>query len=239
MGGAFLLGIVAAIATVVRGITLLVSYLNNNSFPQPLSPEEEKKYLERLAAGDPEARSVLIERNLRLVAHVIKKFENTGEDQEDLISIGTVGLIKAIDSYKSNKGTKLATYAAKCIENEILMHLRVVTKRKAEVLLQDPIGTDKEGNEITLMDILGTDAEEILDEVDKKILEAKLYKIIRRLKKRERTVLALRFGLPMGRRQTQKEIAKRLGISRSYVSRIEKKVIAKIAEEFRQEEATL
>src|SRR5690606_31450900 len=102
------------------------SYLNNNSFPQPLSPEEEKKYLERLAAGDPEARSVLIERNLRLVAHVIKKFENTGEDQEDLISIGTVGLIKAIDSYKSNKGTKLATYAAKCIENEILMHLRVV-----------------------------------------------------------------------------------------------------------------
>jgi RNA polymerase sporulation-specific sigma factor len=230
-----LFALVTLIAAVVRGITLLVSYLNNNSFPQPLSPQEEQIYLQRLAQGDQEARSVLIERNLRLVAHVIKKFENTGEDQEDLISIGTVGLIKAIDSYKGNKGTRLATYAARCIENEILMHLRVVTKRRAEVLLHDPIGTDKEGNEITLHDILGTDAEEILDVVDKKIIEAKLYQIIKRLKNRERIVLALRFGLPLGRRQTQKEIAKSLGISRSYVSRIEKKVIAKIAEEFRQE----
>jgi len=230
-----LLALVTLIAAVVREIVLLVSYLNNNSFPQPLSPQEEQKYLQLLAQGDQEARSVLIERNLRLVAHVIKKFENTGEDQEDLISIGTVGLIKAIDSYKGNKGTRLATYAARCIENEILMHLRVVTKRRAEVLLHDPIGTDKEGNEITLLDILGTDAEEILDVVDKKIVEAKLYQIIKRLKNRERIVLALRFGLPLGRRLTQKEIAKSLGISRSYVSRIEKKVIAKIAEEFRQE----
>ncbi|NLZ93539.1 MAG: RNA polymerase sporulation sigma factor SigK [Firmicutes bacterium] len=227
--------IITVVAAVVRGVTLLVSYLNNNSFPQPLSSEEEKVYLQRLHEGDPEARSVLIERNLRLVAHVIKKFENTGEDQEDLISIGTVGLIKAIDSFKGNKGTRLATYAARCIENEILMHIRAITKRKAEVLLYDPIGTDKEGNEITLLDILGTDAEEVLEEVDKKLLEAKLYEVIRKLKSRERTVLALRFGLPLGRRQTQKEIAKSLGISRSYVSRIEKKVIAKIAEEFRQE----
>ena len=160
-------------------------------------------------------------------------------DQEDLISIGTVGLIKAIDSFKGDKGTRLATYAARCIENEILMHIRVITKRKAEVLLQDPIGTDKEGNEITLLDVLGTDAEEVLDEVDKKILEAKLYDVILSLKKRERTVLAMRFGLPLGRRKTQKEIAKSLGISRSYVSRIEKKVIAKIAEEFRQERQSL
>lgn len=236
VGGAyFLIPIITVVAAVVRGVTLLVSYLNNNSFPQPLSSEEEKVYLQRLHEGDPEARSVLIERNLRLVAHVIKKFENTGEDQEDLISIGTVGLIKAIDSFKGNKGTRLATYAARCIENEILMHIRAITKRKAEVLLYDPIGTDKEGNEITLLDILGTDAEEVLEEVDKKLLEAKLYEVIRKLKSRERTVLALRFGLPLGRRQTQKEIAKSLGISRSYVSRIEKKVIAKIAEEFRQE----
>ncbi|NLZ39186.1 MAG: RNA polymerase sporulation sigma factor SigK [Firmicutes bacterium] len=234
-GASFLLPIITIVAAVARGITLLVSYLNNNSFPQPLSPEEEKIYLQRLHEGDPEARSVLIERNLRLVAHVIKKFENTGEDQEDLISIGTVGLIKAIDSFKGNKGTRLATYAARCIENEILMHIRVITKRKAEVLLYDPIGTDKEGNEITLSDILGTDAEEVLEEVDKKLLEAKLYQVIRELKSRERTVLALRFGLPTGRRKTQKEIAKSLGISRSYVSRIEKKVIAKIAEEFKQE----
>ena len=144
-------------------------------------------------------------------------------------------MIKAIDSFKSNKGTRLATYAARCIENEILMHLRVLTKRKAEVLLHDSIGTDKEGNEITLIDILGSDAEEILEEVDRKILEKKLYDIISRLKTRERIVLALRFGLPMGRRKTQKEIAKNLGISRSYVSRIEKKVIAKIAEEFQRE----
>jgi RNA polymerase sporulation-specific sigma factor len=230
-----LLGLVTLVASIVREITLLVSYLNNNSFPQPLSPEEEKYYLQKLANGDEEARSILIERNLRLVAHVIKKFENTREEQEDLISIGTVGLIKAIDSFKSNKGTRLATYAARCIENEILMHLRVLTKRKAEVLLHDSIGTDKEGNEITLIDILGSDAEEILEEVDRKILEKKLYDIIRRLKTRERIVLALRFGLPMGRRKTQKEIAKNLGISRSYVSRIEKKVIAKIAEEFQRE----
>ncbi len=227
-----MLPIVPLIAAVVKEIILLVSYLNNNSFPQPLSRAEEKECLQKMAAGDQEARSVLIERNLRLVAHVIKKFENTGEDSEDLISIGAVGLIKAIDSFNVNKGTRLATYAARCIENEILMHIRAITKRKAEVLLQDPIGTDKEGNEITLLDVLGTDSEYVLNEVEQKILEAKLYKVIRKLKMRERKVLAMRFGLPMGRRQTQKEIAKALGISRSYVSRIEKKVISKIAEEF-------
>ncbi|MCW3490405.1 RNA polymerase sporulation sigma factor SigK [Dethiobacter alkaliphilus] len=234
-----MLPFITIVAAVVKEIVLLVSYLNNNSFPQPLKPQEEKKYLALMAKGDKEARSILIERNLRLVAHVIKKFENTGEDQEDLISIGTVGLIKAIDSFNGNKGTRLATYAARCIENEILMHIRVITKRKAEVLLHDPIGTDKEGNEITLLDVLGSDEELVLNEVDRKILEAKLYEVIKKLKLRERTVLAMRFGLPMGRRKTQKEIAKSLGISRSYVSRIEKKVIAKIAEEFRQERQSL
>lgn len=227
-----MLPIVAAVAAIVKEIILLVSYLNNNSFPQPLTPKNEKKYLDLMAQGDRDARSILIEHNLRLVAHVIKKFENTGEDQEDLISIGTVGLIKAIDSFRDDKNTRLATYAARCIENEILMHIRATTKRKAEVLLHDPIGTDKEGNEITLLDVLGTDSDDVLNEVDKKILEAKLYEVIKRLKMRERTVLAMRFGLPMGRRKTQKEIARSLGISRSYVSRIEKKVIAKIAEEF-------
>jgi RNA polymerase sporulation-specific sigma factor len=230
-----LLPIIAAVAAIVKEIVLLVSYLNNNSFPQPLSPRDEKKYLTLMTQGDSNARSILIEHNLRLVAHVIKKFENTGEDQEDLISIGTVGLIKAIDSFRDDKGTRLATYAARCIENEILMHIRATTKRKAEVLLHDPIGTDKEGNEITILDVLGTDSDDVLNEVDKKILEAKLYEVIKRLKMRERTVLAMRFGLPMGRRKTQKEIARSLGISRSYVSRIEKKVIAKIAEEFIQE----
>jgi len=220
-----LFALVSIVAAVVKDIILLVSYLNNNSFPHPLSPKEEKEFLQRMANGDQEARSTLIERNLRLVAHVIKKFENTGEDADDLISIGAVGLIKAIDSFKSDKGTRLATYAARCIENEILMHIRAMNKRKAEVLLQDPIA---------LLDVLGT-TEHVLDEVEKKIMEAKLYQVIRKLQTRERTVLAMRFGLPMGKRQTQKEIAKVLGISRSYVSRIEKKVIAKIAEEFREE----
>jgi len=144
-----LLPFIFGVAAVLKEIVLLVSYLKNNSFPQPLKAKEEKEYLELMAQGDSGARSVLIERNLRLVAHVLKKFENTGEEQEDLISIGTIGLIKAIDSYKGNKGTRLATYAARCIENEILMHIRVITKRKAEVLLYDPIGTDKEGNEFT------------------------------------------------------------------------------------------
>ncbi len=227
-----MLPFVAMVAAVVREIVLLVSYLNNNSFPQPLSPLEERECLRKMAEGDEEARSILIERNLRLVAHVIKKFENTGEDQEDLISIGAVGLIKAIDSFNSEKGTRLATYAARCIENEILMHIRAMTKRKAEVLLQDPIGIDREGNEITLLDVLGTEAEQVLDEVEQKILEAKLYRIIGQLKMRERKVLAMRFGLPSGRRYTQKEIAMMLGISRSYVSRIEKKIINKISQEF-------
>jgi len=230
-----MLPLVAMVVAVVREIVLLVSYLNSNSFPQPLSPIEEKEYLRKMTGGDGEARGILIERNLRLVAHVVKKFENTGEEQEDLISIGAVGLIKAIDSFNTEKGTRLATYAARCIENEILMHIRSRLKpRKAEVLLQDSIGTDREGNEVTLLDVLGTDSEHVLDEVEKKILEEKLYKVIGKLKMRECRVLAMRFGLPMGRRQTQKEVAEALGISRSYVSRIEKKVIHRISEEFQE-----
>jgi RNA polymerase sporulation-specific sigma factor len=228
-----LLALVTLVAAVVRDIILLVSYLHNNSFPQPLSPLEEKDCLSRLALGDHAARAVLIERNLRLVAHVIKKYDNTGEEQEDLISIGTVGLIKAIDSFDSGKGTRLATFAARCIENEILMHIRATARRRNEVLLQDPIGKDPEGNEITLLDVLvGSDGEQVLEEVDKKIAAAKLYRIIRRLQPRERQVLAMRFGLPAGTRRTQQEIAGLLGISRSYVSRIEKKVLAKIAGEY-------
>jgi len=230
-----LLALVTLVAAVVREIILLVSYLQNNSFPQPLSPHEEKDCLARLASGDHAARAVLIERNLRLVAHVIKKYDNTGEEQEDLISIGTVGLIKAIDSFDRGKGTRLATFAARCIENEILMHIRATARRRNEVLLQDPIGKDPDGNEITLLDVLGTDCEQVLDEVDKKLAASRLYLIIRRLEPRERQVLTMRFGLPSGARRTQQEIAGMLGISRSYVSRIEKKVLAKIAAEFGRE----
>jgi RNA polymerase sporulation-specific sigma factor len=142
-------GLFAAITMFVKDLMFFVSYIKNNAFPQPLTDKEENTYLEKMAEGDKHARNMLIEHNLRLVAHIVKKFENTGEDSEDLISIGTIGLIKAIESYQKNKGTKLATYAARCIENEILMHLRSLKKTKKDVSLHDPIGTDKEGNEYT------------------------------------------------------------------------------------------
>ncbi|AEH47135.1 RNA polymerase, sigma 28 subunit, FliA/WhiG subfamily [Parageobacillus thermoglucosidasius C56-YS93] len=143
-------GILSAFTFLIKELMFLVSYIKNNAFPQPLSAKEEEKYLQLMAKGDEQARNILIEHNLRLVAHIVKKFENTGEDVEDLISIGTIGLIKAIESYSSNKGTKLATYAARCIENEILMHLRSLKKTRKDVSLHEPIGQDKEGNEITL-----------------------------------------------------------------------------------------
>ncbi|MDF2875540.1 MAG: sigK, partial [Sporomusa sp.] len=143
-------------ASVIKGITLLVSYIANNTFPLPLSEKDEQIYLQRLKSGDEDARNVLIERNLRLVAHIVKKFDNTGEDVDDLISIGTIGLIKAINTFDPAKKIRLATYAARCIENEILMHLRSTRRIRTEVSLYDPIGVDKEGNEITLIDVLGT-----------------------------------------------------------------------------------
>ena len=142
-------GLFASIALFIKELMLLVSYVKNNVFPQPLTEEEEMQYLARMAEGDTVSRNRLIEHNLRLVAHIVKKFDNTGEDQEDLISIGTIGLIKAIESYQPDKGTKLATFAARCIENEILMHLRSLKKTRKDVSLHDPIGTDKEGNEFT------------------------------------------------------------------------------------------
>jgi RNA polymerase sporulation-specific sigma factor len=224
--------ILSAVALVVRGILLLVSYITNDSFPQPLTPEEEKVFLERLGRGDDEARQVLIERNLRLVAHVVKKFDNTGEDKEDLISIGTIGLIKAIGTFDVKKGARLATYAAKCIENEILMQLRSNKKTKQETSLYEPIGVDKDGNEISLLDILGTNPDTVLDEVEKILFDEKLKRVVRKLKPREQKVLLMRYGLEGKKRSTQKEVAGQLGISRSYVSRIEKKVVSKIAAEF-------
>ncbi|MES9760506.1 RNA polymerase sporulation sigma factor SigK, partial [Priestia megaterium] len=146
-----------------KELVFLVSYVKNNAFPQPLSAAEEKRYLSLMEQGDQEARNLLIEHNLRLVAHIVKKFENTGEDAEDLISIGTIGLIKAIESYSQGKGTKLATYAARCIENEILMHLRALKKTKKDVSLHDPIGQDKEGNEISLIDVLKSESDDVID----------------------------------------------------------------------------
>ncbi|MFI3210612.1 MAG: RNA polymerase sporulation sigma factor SigK [Peptostreptococcaceae bacterium] len=200
------------------------------SFKKPLTPEEEIEYLTKFKEEkDEHSKEVLIERNMRLVAHIAKKYNNTNEDQDDIISIGTIGLIKAIETYNVDKGTKLATYASKCIENEILMSIRVNKKNKFQVSLQDPIGMDKEGNEINLIDILGTDINYILDEVELKIQVSKLYKEIDSLlSEREKEIIMLRYGLTVNGYKTQREIASKLNISRSYVSRIEKRALGKL-----------
>ncbi|HEU4962690.1 MAG TPA: RNA polymerase sporulation sigma factor SigK [Bacilli bacterium] len=226
-------GFLAAVALMLKELTLFVSYIKNNAFPQPLSEEDEQKHLRLMAEGNENSRNLLVEHNLRLVAHIVKKFENTGEDSEDLISIGTIGLIKAIESFSVNKGTKLATYAARCIENEILMHLRSLKKTRKDVSLHDPIGTDKEGNEITLIDVLGTESDEVIDEVQLKLEKMKIYSRMDLLDEREQEVIRGRFGLPDGEEKTQREIAEELGISRSYVSRIEKRALTKLLHEFR------
>lgn len=209
-------------------------YVNSkNSFPEPLSQEEEEMYLKKLNNGDATARAMLIEHNLRLVAHIAKKYSSKRRDMDDLISIGTVGLIKAVSTFKKEKGSTLATYAVRCIENEILMSLRAEKKQSNEVSINDPIGSDKEGNELVLADILGTDADETHDKAELSIVGLKLRKIIQDvLNEKERTVIILRFGLKDGYLMPQREVAKILGISRSYVSRIEKKAIKKLNDAF-------
>lgn len=228
-----LAAIAAITASMLKDTLLLFSFVTgNSSFPQPLSEEEEQKYLEMYRQGDDMAKNILIERNLRLVAHIVKKYSNTGKDADDLISIGTIGLIKAIITFDMKKGTRLATYAARCIENEILMTIRSSKKTQSQLSLQDPIGIDKEGNEISLLDILGSDSDTVLEEVERKIQTSKLYRIMDKvLKKRERLVIELRYGLTNGTVKTQREIAQMLGISRSYVSRIEKRAIKKLSRE--------
>ena len=213
-----MLSFIAVVASsVLKGISLLVSYITNNTFPLPLTEKEEQHYLEQLKNGDEKARNILIERNLRLVAHIVKKFDNTGEDIDDLISIGTIGLIKAINTFDTSKKIRLATYAARCIENEVLMHLRSTRRIRTEVSLYDPIGIDKEGNELTLIDVLGTTPDVVAEAVENQCEQEWLAKEIRKLTGRERWVLEMRFGLPDGSRKTQRDIARLLGISRSYV----------------------
>lgn len=218
-----------ALEQLLAGFWYLFGYISNsNVFPLPLTEEEESILLTQLENGDQEARNVLIERNLRLVAHIVKKFDTTGEDIDDLISIGTIGLIKGIGTFKRNRNTRLATYAARCIENEILMHLRSIKKNKNDLFLYDPIGSDKEGNEITLLDILDTGSEVVAEQVETLLEEEKLKERIGLLTKREKKVVELRYGLLDGINKTQREISKLLGISRSYVSRIEKKALRKL-----------
>jgi len=203
-----------------------------SSFPKPLTAEEEQKYLRDFANGDEEARNILVERNLRLVAHVAKKYHGHDKENEDMISVGTIGLIKAITTFKPEKGTRLATYAARCIDNEILMNIRSGKKRQGDISLQEVIGIDREGNEVKVEDKIADDKDSIEEQVDLKIQTKKLHEVINRiLKGRERTVIELRYGLKNGGEMTQREIAKLLCISRSYVSRIEKKALKKIERE--------
>lgn len=203
------------------------------SFPNPLTPSEEKYYMQKYTEGDLQAKHVLIERNLRLVAHVIKKYQYLDEDPEDLISIGTIGLIKAVVTFNPDKGNRLAAYASKCVENEILMYLRAKKKTNKEISLYEPIGTDREGNEIKLYDIIESDETDVPEKIHLKENIQKLYdKVENALSQRERLVLKMRYGLYNGEEYTQREIARQLGISRSYVSRIEKSAVEKLREFF-------
>ncbi len=204
----------------------------SQTLPPPLPPEEEAEYIEKLSLEDNlEARQILVERNLRLVVYIAKKFENTGIGIEDLISIGTIGLMKGVNSFNSDKNIKLATYASRCIENEILMYLRKSNKIKGEVSIDEPLNKDGDGNELLLSDILGTEPDiisrNIEDEVDKKLLRI----AISNLNKREKNIMEMRFGFITGEEKTQKEVADELGISQSYISRLEKKIIGKMKKE--------
>lgn len=201
---------------------------SGNSFPPALSAKEEQDCLQRMKNGDESAKNELIEHNLRLVAHIIKKYYSNSSQQEDLISIGTIGLIKAINTFDADKGTRLATYAARCIENEILMHFRAQKKTAQDVSMSEPIDTDSEGNPLTLMDIISTE-DEIIEDIYKLTMIKKLNAEVRKITdEREKTIIILRYGLNGNKPLTQLEVSHKLGISRSYVSRIEKRVLARL-----------
>ena len=222
-------------ALILFANTLLFSLRldRSGSFPRPLSASEERMWLERLAQGDPDARNVLIERNLRLVAHIVKKYYAQSSDQDDLISIGTIGLIKAINTFNPVKKIKLATYASRCIENEILMYLRRNSKTKLEVSIDEPLNVDWDGNELLLSDILGTDEDVISRRLEDEVEITLLGKAINKLTPREQTIIRLRFGLNSaeGKEKTQKEVADLLGISQSYISRLEKRIMKRLKKE--------
>lgn len=217
---------------IVNNLPFFTGAYSNNVFPDPLSKEEEELYINQMLQGDKKARAKLIEHNLRLVAHIVKKFESNTNDIDDLIGIGTVGLIKGIDSFSPNKNVRLTTYIAKCAENEILMHFRSDKKNAKNISIYDGISYDKEGNEITILDVLKTEDPDYAEEIYKNDNIVLLRKYLNVLSNRERDVLTKRYGLDGNDEITQKEIAKTLGISRSYVSRIEKRAITKILREF-------
>ncbi len=224
--------------TFLSKIFCFTSYVNNKgSFPSPLSQEDERKYLEAARQGDKSAREMLIRHNLRLVAHIVKKYNNAGE-ADDLISVGSIGLIKGIETFEYGKGSQLATYAAKCIENEILMYIRSNKKHRSNVSLGESVGVDKEGNEITLMDIIPIKGDSVFKKVETEILWEKALQIVdSALNKRENLIIKLRYGIGDDKKtHTQLEVAEMLNISRSYVSRIEKRAIEKISRAFKQGE---
>lgn len=222
------------IAFFLQDALFLLGYLSQGSaFPRPLERAEEAALLERMSRGDHEAREKLITHNLRLCAHIARKYTVPGYDQDDLVSIGTVGLIKGVGTYRPGTGTQLSTYCARCIENEILMCLRASQKRKGEVSLQEPIGVDGEGNEITLIDVLGTDENEVHEQVERRVSLQDVRRLVDTcLHGRERTVIEMRYGLLDGRACAQQEVAEKLGISRSYISRIEKKAMLALRNAF-------
>ncbi|MDO4539504.1 MAG: RNA polymerase sporulation sigma factor SigK [Syntrophomonadaceae bacterium] len=209
---------------------LVFGYLANQVFPQPLSAEEERRCLEEMEAGSREARDRLIEHNLRLVAHVVRKYESRRDELDDLISIGTIGLIKAINSFKMERDVRLATYASRCVENEVLMYLRATKKNKQDVSIYDPIGFDKEGNEIALVDVLAAE-DDMVDTLADKIQGERILSKLHVLSPRERQVIEMRYGIFSGLKETQRDIARLLGVSRSYVSRIESRAIHKLIAE--------
>ena len=208
-----------------------VFFIYGESLPAPFSPEEEKAALERYRAGDPKAKNEIIEHNLRLVVYIAKKFEGSVSDVSDLVSIGAIGLMKAVQSFDPSKNIKLATFASRCIENEILMHLRKVVKRKCEISLDEPINVDVEGNELLLSDVVGTEPDAVYKEIEKKDEIEELYRSFETLTKREKAIIKMRYGLMNTEEKTQKEIADMMGISQSYISRLEKKVLGKLKKE--------
>lgn len=226
----------ALIDFIAANILCLTLHLNNyGAFPPPLKPSEEKMYFERLKNGDEEARKILIKHNLRLVAHIIKKYYSGCAEQDDLISVGTIGLIKGINSFNPDRGIKLATYAARCIENEVFMYFRQERKGMQDISLSEPVETDGEGNPLTLMEIIKVD-DTIVDDIDIKLKEKMLKKFVEDIpNERDKTIIILRYGLNGGKPMTQKEVAKQLNISRSYVSRIEKRVLKYLNRKFETE----
>ncbi len=215
----------------MRGENVLDYICGSEALPLPYSPEEENAMLGRLSAGDEAVKSSLVEHNLRLVVYIARKFDNTGADSDDLVSVGTIGLIKAVNSFKPDKKIKLATYASRCIENEILMYLRRLVRLRSEVSFDEPLNTDWEGNELLLSDILGTDSDAVYKDIENGVEKELLRGALARLPERDRTIMTMRFGLDGGEERTQKDVADLLGISQSYISRLEKKIIARLKSE--------